>query len=89
MFSDESARAITAYSEVIHLAANDMRETDPLPKIELSGTGTGRIAGRTVRQETPLSGRDGFTGRNPDQAPINESNAIENANDCLSRGIQL
>ena len=49
MFSDESARAITAYSEVIHLAANDMQETDPLPKIELSGTDPRRVAGRTER----------------------------------------
>ncbi len=39
-----------------------MQETNPLPKIELIGTGTRRVAGTTVRQEKHLPGRDGFRG---------------------------
>ena len=46
-----------------------IQETDPLPEIELIGAGTRRVADRTARQETLLPGRDGFTGRDPDQSP--------------------
>jgi hypothetical protein len=38
-----------------------IQETDPLPKIEMIGTGTQRVAGRAARQETLLPGRDRFT----------------------------
>jgi hypothetical protein len=46
-----------------------IQETDPLPKIELIGTDTRRVADGTARQETLLPGRDGFMGRAPDQTP--------------------
>ena len=50
-----------------HLKGLGMRtpiqETDPLTKIELIGAGTRRGAGRTMRRQTLLPGRDGFTGR--------------------------
>ena len=64
------------HSEVRPTAQADLerktpfQETDPPPEIELIGTGTRGVAGRIARQETLLPGRDGFTGRDPDQTPM-------------------
>jgi hypothetical protein len=51
---------------VIPLPAKPIQGIYPLPKIELIGTDTRRVAGRTARQETLLPGRDGFMGRDSD-----------------------